>query len=206
MVEKVENEQHRKRMALYCRVSTDEQTTENQRLRLIDYANSQKWDYEIIEETETTRKTRPKKQELLQRLRGREFDGVCVFKLDRWARSSRELILEIEELTRKGVLFISISEKIDLSSPSGRLQFQILSAFAEFERALISERVKEGIIRMKAQGKPTGRKKGSKDTKPRRKSGYYMRWINKPYIKNKVVKTDKETHPEKEWVNKANLI
>lgn len=163
--------------AIYCRVSTQEQTTENQRIRLVEYANRNNWDYEVIEEVMSSRKTRPKKAELLQRLRQREFDAVLIWKLDRWARSSQELALEVEELYNKNIKFISLSDNIDLSTATGKLQFQILSAFAEFERNLIRERTLEGLHRARKQGKHLGRPKGKKDSRPRRKSGYFMRYI-----------------------------
>jgi len=167
------------RVAIYARVSTQEQTTENQVLRLIEYCGRQGYSFEIVEEVESSRKTRPKKAELLRRLRLREFDAVLIWKLDRWARSSQELSLEIEELYSKGIMFISLSDNIDLSTASGKLQFQILSAFAEFERNLIRERTLEGLYRAKAQGKILGRPKGSKDKKDRRKSGYHLRYASK---------------------------
>lgn len=164
-----------KKVALYCRVSTDKQTTENQKLRLVEFAESQGYEYEIFEEVESTRKTRPVKQALLVKLRAYEYDAVVVYKLDRWARSSTELILETKELLDKGIGFISLSDNLDFSTASGKLHFQILSAFAEFERSLISERTKEGIRRAKSQGKKLGRPKGSKDKKKRSKSGYIIR-------------------------------
>lgn len=168
-----------KKVALYCRVSTKRQTNENQKPRLIQYANDMSLDYDLYEEVESSRKTRPVKQELLMKLRKGEYSSIIVYKLDRFARSSRELILEIQELIDKGIGFISISDNLDFSSSMGRLHFQILAAFAEFERSLISERTKEGIERTKAQGTILGRPKGSKDSKPRPKSGYLMREVNK---------------------------
>lgn len=167
------------KVAIYCRVSTQEQTTENQKIRLVDYAERNSWDFELVEETMSSRKTRPKKAELMQRLRRREFDAVLIWKLDRWARSSQELALEIEELYNKNIKFISLSDNIDLSTATGKLQFQILSAFAEFERNLIRERTLEGLHRARMQGKILGRPKGKKDSKPRRKSGYYLRYVGK---------------------------
>ena len=167
------------KVALYCRVSTNRQTNENQKIRLLQYANDMDYKYDLYEEVESSRKTRPVKQELLMKLRKGEYSAIVVYKLDRFARSSRELILEIQELTDKGIGFISISDNLDFSSSMGRLHFQILAAFAEFERSLISERTKEGIERAKSQGKILGRPKGSKDSKPRPKSGYLMREINK---------------------------
>lgn len=163
------------KVAIYCRVSREDQTTENQRIPLIEYAEKRGWDYEIFEETMTTRKTRPIKAMLMNRLRKLHFDGVLVWKLDRWARSSRELILEIEELERKGIQFISYMDNLDFRSSMGKLQFHILSAFAEFERDLISERTKEGLARARRKGKKLGRPKGSKDKKPRKRSRYVLR-------------------------------
>lgn len=157
------------KFAIYCRVSTEEQTTENQRLILIEYAERRGFNYEVFEEVESTRNTRPLKQKLLGRLRAMEFDGLLVLKLDRWARSLRELTLELEEIHAKGVTFISLNDSIDMSTATGRLQFQILSAFAEFERNLISERTKEGLARARSQGKRLGRPPGSKDKKPRKR-------------------------------------
>jgi putative DNA-invertase from lambdoid prophage Rac len=167
------------KVAIYCRVSTQEQTTENQRIRLIEYCERQGWQFEVIEEVESSRKTRPKKQELLNRLRHKEFDGVLVWKLDRWARSSFELLNEIEELTKKGIAFYSMSDNLDFSTSTGRLHFAILAAFAQFERDLIRERTLEGLNRAKSQGKTLGRPSGSKDKKDRRKSGYFLRHAGK---------------------------
>jgi DNA invertase Pin-like site-specific DNA recombinase len=168
-----------KKVALYCRVSTQNQTTENQKIRLLQYATDNKLKYDLYDEVESTRKTRPIKQAVLSKLRSGEYSAVIVFKLDRWARSSRELLLEIQELVDKGVGFISVSDNLDFTSSVGRLHFQILSAFSEFERSLISERTKEGLIRARSQNKQLGRPKGSKDSKPRPKSGYMLREVNK---------------------------
>lgn len=169
------------KIALYCRVSLSNgsQTTENQKIRLVEYAKNNGFTYDLYEETESTRKTRPVKQTLLARLRNNEYDAVAVYKLDRWARSSTELILDTKELLDKGVGFVSISDNLDFSTAAGKLHFQILSAFAEFERELIRERTIEGLRRAKQQGKQAGRPKGSKDKKKRRKSGYFVREANK---------------------------
>jgi len=160
--------------ALYQRVSTIDQSTDNQKVRLIEYANQHGYDYDIYDEVESTRRTRPVKQALLQKLRNGEYAGCIVYKIDRWARSSTELILEIKELVDKDIAFISISDNLDFSSATGRLHFQILAIFAEFERSLISERTKIALKR-KAASFTLGRPKGSKDKKPRRKSGYILR-------------------------------
>lgn len=168
-----------KHIALYIRVSTSEQTVENQRIRLIEYAEKNDCTYDMYEEVESTRKTRPVKQTLLAKLRLNQYESVVVYKLDRWARSSTELILDTKELIDKGIGFISISDNLDFSTAAGKLHFAILSAFAEFERELIRERTIEGLRRAKLQGKQAGRPKGSKDTKKRRKSGYVLREARK---------------------------
>ncbi len=170
------------KIALYCRVSTNKQTNENQKIRLLQYASEQNVEFDIFEEIESSRKTRPVKQELLQKLRKGLYTHVVVYKLDRFARSSRELILEIQELIDKGIGFISLSDNLDFSSSMGRLHFQILAAFAEFERNLISERTKEGIERTKSQGTKLGRPKGKKDSKQRPRSGYVLREAKKRKI------------------------
>lgn len=163
------------KVAIYCRVSTTEQNNVNQEMRLIEYCKQNKWEYDIYKEVESTRKTRPVKQELLTKLRNKYYDAIVVFKLDRYARSSSELILEIKEMLDKGIAFISISDNLDFSTAAGKLHFQILSAFAEFERELIRERTIEGLKRTKMQGTILGRPKGTKDSKPRPKSGYILR-------------------------------
>ena len=165
-----------KKIAIYVRVSTLDQTVENQKVRLVEYAKQHNFKYDIYEEVESSRRTRPVKQALLQKLRTVEYSGVIVYKIDRWARSSTELILEIKELVDKNIAFISISDNLDFSSATGRLHFQILAIFAEFERSIISERTKLALRRKKEfEGVKLGRPKGSKDKNERRKSGYILR-------------------------------
>ena len=161
------------------RISTATQTNDNQKIRLVEYAERNEYEYDIFEEVESTRKTRPVKQELLSKLRQKEYEAVIVYKLDRWARSSTELILDTKELIDKGIGFISFSDNLDFGTAAGKLHFQILSAFAEFERELIRERTLEGLKRSKLQGKTPGRPKGTKDARPRKKSGYILREAKK---------------------------
>jgi DNA invertase Pin-like site-specific DNA recombinase len=163
------------KVALYCRVSTGRQTNENQALILKKHAERMGWDYEFFEEKESTRKRRPVKFMLMQRLRNKEFDAVCVLKLDRWGRSNVELALEMQELQDKGVDFISVRDNIDLSTATGKLQFHIISCFAEFERDLNRERTLDGLARARANGVKIGRPKGSKDSYKRKRSGYHLR-------------------------------
>src|SRR5205814_2619022 len=84
-------------------------------------------------------------------------DSVLVWKLDRFGRSLRHLINALAELEALGVAFISLGDNLDLGTPSGRLMFQIIGAMAEFERALIQERVKAGLRNARAKGKHLGR-------------------------------------------------
>jgi len=159
------------KVALYARVSTDKQSLQMQVKALKKKAKLEDWTYDLYTEKESTRKSRPVKYELYNKLLKKEYDAVVVYKLDRWARSTQEASREIETLFKKGIPFISLTDSIDLSTASGRLQFNIITAFAQFERDIISERVKEGLKHAKNVGKR------GKDKKPRRKSGYYNRWL-----------------------------
>lgn len=145
------------KVAIYIRVSTQDQTVENQRLPLVTYCERMGWEYEIFEEKESTRKTRPIQWDLYNRLLRKEFDGLVIYKFDRWARSTKELITHIETLIDKGVSIYSYSENIDLSTSMGRAMLTIMSAFAQLERDLIRERTIAGLNRVRAQGKKLGR-------------------------------------------------
>jgi DNA invertase Pin-like site-specific DNA recombinase len=87
----------------------------------------------------------------------RKFDVVLVWKLDRFGRSLRHLVNALAEFESLGIAFVSLSDNLDLSTASGRLMFQIIGAMAEFERALIQERVKAGIRNARAKGRRIGR-------------------------------------------------
>lgn len=87
----------------------------------------------------------------------RRFDAILVWKIDRFGRSLKHLVNALAELGALGVSFISLRDNLDLSTPSGRLMFQIIGAMAEFERALIQERVRAGLRNARAKGKRLGR-------------------------------------------------
>jgi DNA invertase Pin-like site-specific DNA recombinase len=87
----------------------------------------------------------------------RKFDAVLVWKLDRFGRSLRHLVNALAELEAVGLTFVSLRDNLDLSTPSGRLMFQIIGAMAEFERALIQERVRAGLRNAKSKGVRLGR-------------------------------------------------
>lgn len=173
------------KVALYCRVSTHQQTNQAQKACLIEYVKNKNLEYDIFEEEESSRKTRPIKQQLLSKLRAGEYSAVYIYKLDRWARSSTELILEITELNKKNIGFISISDNLDFTTAAGKLMFQILACFAEFERSLISERTRESLKRKKEIENVTlGRKPGTKDKKKRDNKNYLIREMKKRKAKD----------------------
>jgi putative DNA-invertase from lambdoid prophage Rac len=166
------------KVACYLRCSTDVQNLETQRHIIEQFLKTKGWEGDLYEEKQSSRKTRPVKATMLQKLRDMEYDGCLVVKLDRFARSSRELILEVDELLKKGVFFLSINDSLDFSTASGRLHFQILCAFAQFERDLISQRTKESLQRIRMT-KRLGRPPGSKDKQRRKKSGYFLKEAKK---------------------------
>ncbi|KKL48438.1 hypothetical protein LCGC14_2325560 [marine sediment metagenome] len=145
------------RVAIYVRVSRRDLNPENQLLQLEEYAKQKGWDYEIFEEIESTRKTRPIKEKVLQLVREGKIDGVLIYKLDRWARSLQELIMNITEITNRGKQFIVLTQPFDTTSSAGMLMMQILGAFAEFEREIIRERTLAGLDRARAKGVKLGR-------------------------------------------------
>ena len=147
------------KVAIYCRVSTEDQTNENQKLPLIAYCQRMNWEYEIFEETESSRKTRPIQWDLYNRLLRKEYDGLIIYKFDRWARSTQELVGHMETLVTKGISIYSYQENIDLSTSMGKAMLTIISAFAQLERDIIRERTLAGLKRAKAQGKILGRPK-----------------------------------------------
>jgi putative DNA-invertase from lambdoid prophage Rac len=156
-------------IAIYVRVSTEEQTTENQIIKLKEYADRLNWNYIIFEEQESTRKTRPIKNALYLELLQKKYDGLLIYKFDRWARSTTELISEIQTLINRGISIHSYTEALDLTSSMGKAMLTILSAFAQLERDLIRERTLAGLHRAKLQGKTLGRPKGKKDSKYRKR-------------------------------------
>jgi DNA invertase Pin-like site-specific DNA recombinase len=87
----------------------------------------------------------------------RRFDAILVWKIDRFGRSLKHLVNALAELAAWGVAFVSLRDNLDLSTPSGRLMFQIIGAMAEFERALIKERVRAGLRNARAKGRRLGR-------------------------------------------------
>src|SRR5436189_2002153 len=149
-----------KRVACYLRVSTTEQTVENQRNDLRIYCKARGWD-DVIEYSDTgisgTRERRPALGRLMSEVKSRRVDVVVVAAFDRFGRSVRHLVETLELFRHLGVEFISLREQIDTGSPLGQAVFTIIAAIAQLERSLIVERVKAGLRRAKAEGKRLGR-------------------------------------------------
>src|SRR5882762_4165853 len=149
------------RVALYARVSTlNNQDPEMQLAELREYAGRRGW--QIVEEftdqgVSGCKESRPALNRLMADACRRRFDAVLVWKIDRFGRSLKHLVNALAELAALGVAFISLRDNLDLSTPSGRLMFQIIGAMAEFERALIQERVRAGLRNARAKGRRLGR-------------------------------------------------
>ena len=147
------------RVAIYARVSTTDQTTENQLVELHRYVEARGWiGVEYTDEgLSGAKERRPALDSLLRDARRRKFDVVVCWRLDRLGRNLKHLITLLEDLQALGIAFVSLNEGIDATTPAGRLQMHILGAIAEFERARIAERVRLGLARVRASGKKLGR-------------------------------------------------
>lgn len=162
------------KVAIYCRVSTEDQSFEQQIDTGTKFCEIKGWtDYEIFKEIETTRKELKVFKTVLQRARNNEFKIIVLFRLDRAWRSSRQFIMDFDNLQAIGVSVISVMEGLDPTTPIGKAMMTILVALAELERANISQATKQRLQALKNMGKTLGRPKGKKDTDKRRKSGYY---------------------------------
>ncbi len=156
-----------KRIAVYARVSTTDQSTDSQLLDLRRYTRERSWT--IFKEycdngISGTVDSRPALNELMNDAKKRRFDVVLVWRFDRFARSTKHLILALEEFKNLGIDFVSFQENIDTSSPLGSAIFTIISAVAQLERDIIAERVKAGLRRARENGKKLGRPRATVDT------------------------------------------
>jgi DNA invertase Pin-like site-specific DNA recombinase len=159
-----------RRVAVYARVSTDGQTVANQRRELEAAAERHGW--QIVEVFEdkgisgaTGRKDRPAMKRMMEGVARREFDLVAAWSVDRLGRSLQDLIGFLEELRAKRVDLYLHQQGLDTTTPAGEALFGMLGVFAQFERAMIRERVNAGLARAKAQGKRLGRPQEVADKK-----------------------------------------
>jgi DNA invertase Pin-like site-specific DNA recombinase len=149
------------RVAVYARVSTSNgQSPEMQLSDLREYASRRGWEVfgEYIDQgVSGSKESRPELNRLMADVHKRHFDVVLCWKVDRFGRSLKHLVNALADLDCYGVAFVSLRDNLDLSTPSGRLMFQIIGAMAEFERSLIQERVRAGLRNAKLKGKTLGR-------------------------------------------------
>lgn len=151
-----------KRAALYLRVSTDEQTTENQRLALRDEAQRRGWSIVVEYQDEGIsgakgRDKRPGLDRMLRDATRGKFDVLMIWALDRLGRSLADLLRIADDLHRSEIDLYIRGEAIDTTTASGRLFFHMMGAIAEFERGRIQERIHAGIARARREGKKLGR-------------------------------------------------
>lgn len=150
-----------KRVAIYARVSTVEkgQDPQTQLVALRAYAEHRSFVAvgEYVEYASGVQEDRPQYRALVAAAKKRQIDGVLVWRYDRFARSTQALVNALKEFQSLGVDFISYQENIDTTTPQGELIFTVMASIAQFERALISERVKAGMARAKARGKRIAR-------------------------------------------------
>ena len=147
------------RAAIYARVSTADQTCENQLIELRRYVEARGWTAVEFVDCAVSGSTdrRPALDRLVADARRRRFDVLVVWRLDRLGRDLKHLVTLLEELQAVGIAFVSLGEGIDCTTAAGRLQLHVLAALAEFERTRIGERVRAGLARVRASGKRLGR-------------------------------------------------
>ena len=170
------------KVALYARVSRDDLHCENQCRTLENWTSHNTEDgidyCADFKEEVSTRKTRPIKQQIMCDFRSGKFDTVVVTRIDRWARSLQELIMDVREIVDTGGRFVAILNGFDFSksrfNASQQLMLNIFGSFAEFEREIIRERTLEGLARVRAQGKKLGRPRKNKP--PPHNPKEYLEW------------------------------
>jgi DNA invertase Pin-like site-specific DNA recombinase len=149
------------RAALYARVSTNngqDPTTQTRELR--EYCERRGWPLmgEYVDVgISGTKEKRPELDRLIADAHRRRFDAVVVWKFDRFARSVSHLLRALETFKALGIEFVSLSEQVDTSTPTGKMIFTVLGAVAELERSLIVERVRAGLRNARAKGRKLGR-------------------------------------------------
>ena len=155
----------RKRAAIYCRVSTADQSCVRQERDLTAFAARAGYDVVgIFKETGSGAKIdRVERKKVMTLAQARQIDVVLVAELSRWGRSTLDLLHTLKELEARRVSVIAMSGlAFDLTTPHGRMPATIIAGIADFERELIQERIRSGIAAAKARGKRLGRQKGQR--------------------------------------------
>jgi DNA invertase Pin-like site-specific DNA recombinase len=147
------------RVGLYARVSTHDQKTLPLQMRAMrEYAAKRGWEIAVqIKEVGSGAVERELREKVMAAARRREIDVVLVWRLDRWGRSLADLVVTLKELAELGVGFVSLTEALDLTTPTGRAMAGLLSVFAEFEREILRERIRAGIVEARRKGTKLGR-------------------------------------------------
>ena len=173
------------RVGIYARVSTTDKGQDvGMQLRDLEaYAKARDWvvrEKFVDEGISGSQAKRPALDRLLSTCRRRKVDVVLVWRLDRLGRSLKHLIMTLDEFQSLGVAFVSLNEQLDCTTAAGQLLLHLLGAFAEFERAIIRERVKAGLANARSKGKRLGRPSlaiDSAQVKTLRKTGHSIRNI-----------------------------
>lgn len=157
-----------KRLALYVRTSTDKQEKglEAQVRTLKGHCEREGIvDFEVFSDDgiSGTKDSRPELDRMLKEVRAGRISGVLVYSFSRFARSTRFLVNAVEEFRRLNVEFISYTEKVDTTTPAGKLFFTLIAAMAQFERDVTADRVRNGLKNAVAKGKVLGRPKKRQD-------------------------------------------
>ncbi len=147
------------RAGLYARVSTNDQQTIPLQIRALrEYTARRGWTIALqVKEVGSGTSQRELRETVLDAARRREIDVVLVWRLDRWGRSVTDLLATLQELDHLGVSFVSLTEALDLTTPAGRAMAGLLAVFAEFEREILRERVRAGLLQARRNGTPLGR-------------------------------------------------
>lgn len=153
------------RVAIYCRVSTFDQSCSRQERDLVDYAHQA--GYEVVgiwkETVSGVKSQHQERNKVMDLAQHRQIEGILVTELTRWGRSTLDLIHTLQDLSHWGVSLIAQTGiQFDLDTPQGKLIASIMASIAEFERDLVRERVRSGLAAAKAKGKILGRRSGQR--------------------------------------------
>lgn len=162
---KIQGVQLGQKAALYCRVSTSDQSCSRQEWELLEYAR--KSEFEVVgiwkETASGSKDQRVERKKVMALAQKREIDVILVTELTRWGRSTIDLVQTIHDMQRWNVsLLAQTGLQFEVSTPQGKLISSLMATLAEFERDLLRERIKSGIAAAKARGKVLGRQAGQR--------------------------------------------
>ncbi len=188
------------KVAIYCRVSTTDQSCSRQERDLLEYAK--KAGYSVVgvwkETGSGTKNNRTQRKQVMSLAQARKIDGILVTELTRWGRSTIDLITTLQDLARWGVSVIATTGlQFDLTTPQGKLIASVMASLAEFERDLVRERVRSGLAAARAKGKLLGRKPGQR-VKSERYASKVLQMVSEGYSYRQIAR---ELHLSKTTVN-----